>query len=178
MEAYRWKTAVVTLSDKGYHGEREDKSGPLIQEIVSVEGYDIVETVLLPDEQDRIEQELIRLSDEAHMDLIFTTGGTGFAERDRTPEATLHVGERNAPGIADAIRYYSLQVTPRAMLGRGVSVIRGKTLIVNLPGSPKAVRESLGFILPSLGHGLAVLTGKEAECGRPDPLHRKACTRK
>ena len=173
MEAYRWRTAIVTLSDKGYQGEREDKSGPLIQEIMSEEGYDIVENVLLPDEQDMIERELIRLSDEEHMDLIFTTGGTGFAERDRTPEATLHVGDRNAPGIADAIRLYSLQVTPRAMLGRGVSVIRGKTLIVNLPGSPKAVRESLGFILPSLGHGLAIQTGREAECGGPAPQHRQ-----
>ena len=173
MEAYRWRTAIVTLSDKGYQGEREDKSGPLIQEIMSEEGYDIVENVLLPDEQDMIERELIRLSDEEHMDLIFTTGGTGFAERDRTPEATLHVGDRNAPGIADAIRLYSLQVTPRAMLGRGVSVIRGKTLIVNLPGSPKAVRESLGFILLSLGHGLAILTGREAECGGPAPQHRQ-----
>lgn len=173
METYRWRTAIVTLSDKGYHGEREDKSGPLIQEIMPEEGYDIVENVLLPDEQDMIERELIRLSDEEHMDLIFTTGGTGFAERDRTPEATLHVGDRNAPGIADAIRLYSLQVTPRAMLGRGVSVIRGKTLIVNLPGSPKAVRESLGFILPSLGHGLAILTGREAECGGPAPRHRQ-----
>ena len=173
MEAYRWRTAIVTLSDKGYQGEREDKSGPLIQEIMSEEGYDIVENVLLPDEQDMIERELIRLSDEEHMDLIFTTGGTGFAERDRTPEATLHVGDRNAPGIADAIRLYSLQGTPRAMLGRGVAVIRGKTLIVNLPGSPKAVRESLGFILPSLGHGLAILTGREAECGGPAPQHRQ-----
>lgn len=174
MERYRWKTAVVTLSDKGYRREREDKSAPLIQELLSAEDYDVAAKILLPDEQVMIERELIRLCDEEHMDLILTTGGTGFAERDCTPEATLCVADRNAPGIADAMRYFSLQITPRAMLGRGVSVIRGKTLIVNLPGSPKAVRENLSFILPSLGHGLGILTGRESECAALAQRHGKA----
>lgn len=165
MNNNRWKTAVITLSDKGYKGQREDKSGALICELLPDEAYQIEEMLLLPDEQERIEEELIQLCDEKRMDLILTTGGTGFAERDCTPEATLNVAHRNAQGIADAMRYYSLQITPRAMLGRGVSVIRKKTLIVNLPGSPKAVRENLSFILPVLEHGLAILTGRDGECG-------------
>lgn len=165
MEDYKWKTVVITLSDKGYRGEREDKSGPLICEMLPEDSYSIVERLLLPDEQEMIEKELIRLCDDAHMDLILTTGGTGFAQRDCTPEATLHVATRNAQGIADAMRYCSLQVTPRAMLSRGVSVIRGKTLIINLPGSTKAVRENLSFILSSLEHGLGILTGRDGECG-------------
>lgn len=165
MNNNRWKTAVITLSDKGYKGQREDKSGPLICELLPHGVYQIEEMLLLPDEREQIEEELIRLCDEKKMDLILTTGGTGFAERDCTPEATLNVAHRNAQGIADAMRYYSLQVTPRAMLGRGVSVIRKKTLIVNLPGSPKAVRENLSFILPTLEHGLAILTGRDGECG-------------
>ena len=154
MEDYKWKTAVITLSDKGYRGEREDKSGPLICEMLPEDSYSIEETLLLPDEQEMIEKEL-----------ILTTGGTGFSQRDCTPEATLHVATRNAQGIADAMRYCSLQVTPRAMLSRGVSVIRGKTLIINLPGSTKAVRENLSFILSSLEHGLGILTGRDGECG-------------
>lgn len=165
MEGYRWKTAVITLSDKGYRGEREDKSGPLICQMLPEESYEVTEEILLPDEQEEIEKELIRLCDEAHMDLILTTGGTGFAQRDCTPEATLNVATKNAQGIADAMRYCSLQVTPRAMLSRGVSVIREKTLIINLPGSPKAVRENLSFVLPSLEHGLGILTGRDKECG-------------
>lgn len=162
----KWKTAVVTLSDKGYRGEREDESGPLIQEILGNEKYEVVEMLLLPDEQEMIERELIRLSDEAEMDLVLTTGGTGFSPRDCTPEATLGVATRNAPGIAEAMRYASLQITPRAMLSRGASVIRGETLIVNLPGSPKAVRENLEYILPSLPHGLEILKGLTGECAR------------
>lgn len=162
----RWKTAVVTLSDKGYRGEREDKSGPLIQEILGNQEYEVVEMLLLPDEQELIERELIRLCDEAGMDLVLTTGGTGFSPRDCTPEATLSVATRNAPGIAEAMRYASLQITPRAMLSRGVSVIRRETLIVNLPGSPKAVQENLEYILPALPHGLEILKGLTGECAR------------
>ena len=166
MDDFKWKTAVITLSDKGYRGEREDKSGPLICEMLPEDSYSIVERLLLPDEQEMIEKELIRLCDDAHMDLILTTGGTGFAQRDCTPEATLHVATRNAQGIADAMRYCSLQVTPRAMLSRGVSVIRKGTVIVNLPGSPKAVRESLGYILDPLDHGIRILRGSASECAR------------
>lgn len=162
----QWKTAVVTLSDKGAKGERKDKSGPLICDMLKESNYLILEEVILPDEQERIEEELIRLSDEAGMDLILTTGGTGFAERDHTPEATLNVATRNAPGIAEAMRFGSFGVTPKAMLSRGASVIRNKTLIINLPGSPKAARENLEFILPALEHGLGILIGTDTECGQ------------
>ena len=161
----KWRTAVVTLSDKGYAGEREDKSGPLIREMIEKEGYEAAEMILLPDDQKRIEEKLIELCDEKKMDLILTTGGTGFSPRDCTPEATLSVATKNAPGIAEAMRYASLQITPRAMLSRGASVIRGETLIINLPGSPKAVKENLECILSSLPHGLEIMKGMTGECG-------------
>ncbi|MCU6747957.1 molybdopterin adenylyltransferase [Faecalicatena acetigenes] len=161
----KWKAAVITLSDKSYAGEREDKSGPLIKEMLETEDYEVTEQILLPDEQEEIEKCLCKLCDEKRADLVLTTGGTGFSMRDRTPEATLAVGERQVPGIAEAMRAASLQITPRAMLSRGVSVIRKRTLIVNLPGSPKAVRENLACILPALGHGLGILSGSEGECG-------------
>ncbi len=157
--------AIITLSDKGSRGEREDKSGPLIKEMLEKENYDVVETILLPDERALIEYHLKRISDQRQVNVIFTTGGTGFSERDVTPEATINVCDRMATGIAEAMRYYSLQITPRAMLSRQTSGIRGKTLIVNLPGSPKACREDLEFILPSLGHGLGILRGTDGECG-------------
>lgn len=157
--------AIVTLSDKGSIGEREDKSGPAIREMLEQAGYRVVEMLLLPDDQGRIERELSRLADQSQVNVIFTTGGTGFSSRDVTPEATIAVCDRMAPGISEAIRQYSLAITPRAMLSRAVSGIRKKTLIVNLPGSPKAVKESLGFILPSLEHGLGILKGTEGECG-------------
>ena len=163
----RWKAAVVTLSDKGYAGEREDKSGPLLCSMLEEAGYEVTEVRLLPDEQKMIEQCLCELADEKKVDLIATTGGTGFAQRDCTPEATLAVATKNAPGIAEAMRLASLQVTPRAMLSRGASVIRNQTLIINLPGSPKAVKENLEAVLPSLEHGLAILTGNASECGKP-----------
>lgn len=166
MEGYRWKAAVVTLSDKGYAGEREDKSGPLICKLIEEAGYETVKTILLPDEKKKIKKCLCTLCDEQRLDIVFTTGGTGFAPRDCTPEATMEVAERNAPGIAEAMRLASLNITPRAMLSRGVSVIRGKTLIINLPGSPKAVKENLEAVLPTLDHGLAILTGRDGECAR------------
>lgn len=166
MEGYRWKAAVVTLSDKGYAGEREDKSGPLICEMITEAGYDVEKRLLLPDEKEEIKKCLCTLCDEDGMDVVFTTGGTGFAPRDCTPEATLEAAERNAPGIAEAMRFASLKVTPRGMLSRGVSVIRGKTLILNLPGSPKAVRENLEAVLPTLDHGLAILTERAGECAK------------
>ncbi|HIZ12745.1 MAG TPA: MogA/MoaB family molybdenum cofactor biosynthesis protein [Candidatus Mediterraneibacter stercorigallinarum] len=166
MEGYRWTAAVVTLSDKGYAGEREDKSGPLVCEMITEAGYDVKKTILLPDEKEEIRRCLCSLCDQDKLDVIFTTGGTGFAPRDCTPEATLEAADRNAPGIAEAMRLASLKVTPRAMLSRGVSVIRGQTLIINLPGSPKAVRENLEAVLPTLDHGLAILTGRAGECAR------------
>lgn len=154
-----YTAAVITLSDRAYQGVYEDRSGPEAAEILSGKGYDVVETVLLPDDPERLKTELKRLADQRQVSLVITSGGTGFSERDRTPEATSEVADRNAPGIAEAIRVKSLQITDHAMLSRGVSVIRGKTLIVNLPGSVKAVRESLGFILGALDHGLGILRG-------------------
>lgn len=165
-ELSRFKTAVLTLSDKGAAGEREDKSGPLIREIIEKENYLVVDQRVLPDEQKTIEETLIHLCDRLKVDLILTTGGTGFSLRDRTPEATMAVADRMAPGIAEAIRAYSMQITNRAMLSRGVSALRGQTLIINLPGSPKAVKESLDCILPALPHGLEILKGSASECAR------------
>ena len=165
-ERSRFKTAVLTLSDKGAVGEREDKSGPLIREIVEKENYLVIDQRVLPDEQKTIEETLIHLCDRLKVDLILTTGGTGFSLRDRTPEATMAVADRMAPGIAEAIRAYSMQITNRAMLSRGVSALRGQTLIINLPGSPKAVKESLDCILPALPHGLEILKGSASECAR------------
>lgn len=160
------RVAIITLSDSGYAGQREDKSGPVIRELTETAGYEVVHTTLLPDGVEPLASELKRLCDKDMADLILTTGGTGFSPTDLTPEATLSVVERPAPGIAEAMRYNSLQITPRAMLSRGVAGIRKRTLIVNLPGSPKAVRECLEFILPSLGHGLEILRGTAGECAR------------
>ena len=160
------RAAVMTLSDKGFAGERVDTSGPRAAQLLSEAGYDVEELVLLPDAQKKIERELIRLTDSRQMDLIITTGGTGFSLRDVTPEATLAVATRTAPGIAEAIRAESLKITPRAMLSRGASVLRNKTLIVNLPGSTKAVEEGLAVILPQLEHGLRILKGTAHDCAR------------
>lgn len=158
--------AVITLSDKGAKGERIDESGPAAKELLEEAGYEVVELLLLPDEPAKLKTQLMRLADGRQVDLIVTSGGTGFSLRDRTPEATMEVAERNALGIAEAIRMKSMEITDRAMLSRGVSVIRGNTLIINLPGSPKAVREGLGFILGTLEHGLKILRGSASECGR------------
>lgn len=158
--------AVITLSDKGAAGQREDKSGPVIVEELQKAGYKVIETLLLPDDVTKIKAQLIRLSDQRQVNLILTTGGTGFSERDCTPEATLAVATRNAPGIAEAIRAGSMQITRRAMLSREASVIRHKTLIVNLPGSPKAVKECLDLVLDQLDHGIRILTGRDEECAR------------
>ncbi len=161
-----YRAGIVTLSDKGAAGQREDISGSVIREILEEAGYEVVSYRLLADEEEGIKEELVRLCDAVQCDLVLTTGGTGFSPRDVTPEATLSVADRNAPGIADGIRAYSMTVTKRAMLSRGVSVIRGSTLIINLPGSPKAVRESLEYILDTLPHGLEVLSGRGGECAR------------
>ncbi|MDO5417815.1 MAG: molybdopterin-binding protein [Lachnospiraceae bacterium] len=164
--------AVITLSDKGARGERVDESGPAAKELLEKAGYEVVELLLLPDEPAPLKAQLIRLSDSRQVDLIVTSGGTGFSLRDQTPEATMAVADRNAPGIAEFIRYRSMQITDRAMLSRGVSVIRKKTLIVNLPGSPKAVKESLEFVLDALDHGLRILRGSASECARKDEAGR------
>ena len=158
--------AWITMSDKGSQGLREDESGPLIGKILTENGYDVVETILIPDDEDILKKELMRLADQRQVNLVMTTGGTGFSPRDITPEATEAVCERMTPGISEAIRAYSMTKTPRAMLSRAVSGIRGKTLIINLPGSPKAVRESLEFIMSSLEHGLEILNGRTSDCAR------------
>lgn len=160
------RVAVVTLSDKGSRGEREDLSGPAIVEMVTAFGYEVVETLIIPDDQPTIEKELIRLSDEVQADLVLTTGGTGFSRRDVTPEATLAVATRLVPGIAEAMRQLSMKYTKRAMLSRAASVLRNDTLIINMPGSPKAVRECLEEILDSVDHGLKILKAQDYECAR------------
>ena len=158
------QAAVVTVSDKGYRGEREDTAGPLAAALLREAGYEVVSLTVVPDERDRIEAELIRLADEACVPLVLTSGGTGFSPRDVTPEATAAVCERMAPGIPEAMRAACLPITPRAMLSRAAAGIRSRTLIVNLPGSPKAVRENLSPVLPALEHGLAMLLGTKGEC--------------
>lgn len=161
-----FRMAVITVSDSGVAGTREDRSGPAIRDILQANGYPVVSTALLPDERDQIAAALMRLADDGLADCVFTTGGTGFSPRDCTPEATKQVCEREVPGIPEAIRAYSLRITPRAMLSRATAGIRKQTLIINLPGSPKAVRESLTYILPALSHGLAVLKGDAGNCAR------------
>lgn len=156
---------VVTVSDKASVGKRQDASGPLISEILAEIGGVLKEYIIVPDERNEIANALKYMCDEANIDVIFTTGGTGFSSRDITPEATLDVIDRNAPGISEAIRMQSLSITPKAMLSRAVSGIRKKTLIINLPGSPKGVKESLKIILPALSHGVGILKGTEVECG-------------
>ena len=162
------RVAIITLSDSGYAGQREDKSGPLVRAMAEEAGYQVVHTALLPDGVEPLAGELKRLCDGDLADLVLTTGGTGFSPTDLTPEATLSVVERPAPGIAEAMRWQSLQITPRAMLSRAAAGIRKQTLIVNLPGSPKAVRECLEFILPSLAHGLEILKGTAGNCASPE----------
>ena len=159
--------AWITLSDKGAAGQREDKSGPLIGEMLTEAGYNVVEGLLLPDGVEALKTQLIRLADQRQVNVIFTTGGTGFSPRDVTPEATIAVCDRMAPGIAEAIRAYSMTKTPKAMLSRAAAGIRKESLIINLPGSPKAVRECLEFLLDPLEHGLEILLGRDGECARP-----------
>ena len=144
------RVAIITSSDSGYAGEREDKSGPVIAEMVTAAGYTVVSQEILPDDYEMLTKRMAEICDSHGAELILTTGGTGFSVRDIMPEATAAVCERMVPGIPEAMRAYSMQFTPRAMLSRAASGIRKRTLIVNMPGSPKAVRESLEFILPSL----------------------------
>ena len=160
------RVAVITASDKGYKGEREDLSGPAVKEIVEAAGYQVVSMDVLPDDRGLLSARMAEIADQGLAELILTTGGTGFSQRDVTPEATEDVIERRVPGIPEAMRAFSLTITKRAMLSRATAGIRKRTLIINLPGSPKAVRESLGVIIDSLGHGIEILTGETGECGR------------
>lgn len=159
-----YQAAVLTVSDRSFRGERPDTGGPLVAELLESAGYAVIRREIVPDEQSTIEEALCRLADSGEIHLLVTTGGTGFAPRDVTPEATLAVCDRLTPGIPEAMRYASMQVTPRAMLSRAQAGIRKATLILNLPGSPKAARENLEAVLPTLSHGLEMLSGKPADC--------------
>ena len=160
-----YTAAVLTVSDRSFRGERPDGAGPLAASLLEAAGYHVLETALVPDEQPDIEAALIRLSGLAA--LVITTGGTGFSPRDVTPEAALAVCERMVPGIPEAMRAASLAVTPRAMLSRAAAGIRGRSLIINLPGSPKAAKENLEAVLPTLEHGLSMLLGGPTDCYVP-----------
>ncbi len=163
------RAGILTVSDRGSRGEYRDLSGPAIQEmLVGQLGAEIVVEDMVPDERPVIAARLRAWADEERLDLVLTTGGTGFAPRDVTPEATSEVIERPAPGLAEAMRAASLQITPHAMLSRAVAGIRGTTLIVNLPGSPKAVRENLATILPALPHAIELLQGRKGADRHPD----------
>jgi molybdopterin adenylyltransferase len=161
------RAAIVTLSDKASAGLRADASGPELQRLLLELGADVDQPIVIPDDQPLIERTLIELADSGAIDLILTTGGTGLAPRDRTPEASLAVADRLAPGFAEAMRAASLQVTSHAMLSRAVSVVRNRTLIVNMPGSPKACREQFAVIVPALGHAVETLRGEALECASP-----------
>lgn len=161
-----YKAAVITVSDRCFRGERPDEGGPLAVRLLEEAGFQVAETALVPDEQNLIEDILRRMADSGGVQLILTTGGTGFAPRDVTPEATLAVCDKLAPGIPEAMRYASMQVTNRAMLSRGQAGIRKGVLIINLPGSPKAARENLEAVLPALPHGLEILSGRPADCAK------------
>ncbi len=161
-----YTAAVITVSDKGFAGEREDTGGPLVKEMLENAGYSVIHTEIIPDEMDMIEKALINAADNLDIALCVTTGGTGFSPRDITPEATVHVCERMTPGIPEAMRAESMRITPRGMLSRAQAGIRRRTLIINLPGSPKAIRENLGAVLPALDHGLEMLRDKKGDCGQ------------
>lgn len=158
--------AVLTVSDRCFRGERTDLGGPLVKQLLQEAGYTVTHSAIVPDEQPDIEAALRDISDSGQVQLLVTTGGTGFSPRDVTPEATLAVCQRMAPGIPEAMRLASLQITPRAMLSRAQAGIRGGTLIINLPGSPKAVKENLEAVLPTVSHGLEMLSGRPANCAQ------------
>lgn len=161
-----YTVGIITSSDKGYSGDREDKSGAVIKDILESNGFKVEKHIVLPDDKDMLASEFKYMTDELGVNLILSTGGTGFSLRDITPEATKMVIEREAPGICEAIRWYSMQITKRAMFSRAVSGIRGNTLIVNLPGSPKACKEALDFVLDDVKHGIDILLGGATECAR------------
>jgi len=161
-----FKAVVITVSDRCSEGKRSDEGGPLVAGILKDAGYEVAFTSIVPDEKPIIEAELRKIADAGKADLIVTTGGTGFAPRDVTPEATKNVCEKMVPGIPEAMRYASMQITNRGMLSRAEAGIRRGTLIINLPGSPKAAKENLEAVLPALSHGLEMLQGGQADCAK------------
>ena len=170
MRCILYRVAIVTASDKGAAGLREDISSVVAKELLEDAGYQVVSMQILPDERTELSACMAEICEKNKADLLITTGGTGLSPRDWTPEATLDIAQRQVYGISEAMRAYSLTITPKAMLSRGVSAIREKTLIVNLPGSPKAVKENLAYILPALAHGLDILTGKANECATREEM--------
>ena len=155
-----YTAAIITISDRASEGVYEDKTGPVLVEMLKESGYDVRETLLIPDEKPQIEAAFIRMA-EQNIALILSAGGTGFSPRDVTPEATIAVCQRMVPGIPEAMRAASMRITPRGMLSRAVAGIRDRSLIVNLPGSPKGARENLEAVLPALAHGIAILQGEK-----------------
>ena len=164
-----YTAAVITVSDKGARGEREDKSGPALCALALEHGYDVVCTSIIPDEIDQIKAELLRCCDELGVRLVLTTGGTSFSPRDVTPEATMAVVERATPGIPELMRAESMKITPRGCLSRSAAGIRGRSLIINLPGSPKAAKENLLAVIEPIKHGLDMLASEgSADCAAPE----------
>lgn len=170
------KVAILTVSDRSSCGEREDLSGPAIRDALGKIDHEMIWYGIVPDDQGQIRDTLIDLADRKKADVVLTTGGTGLSPRDHTPEATLEAGERNVPGIAEMLRARSGEVTPHAVLSRGVSVTRGSTLIVNFPGSPKACRECTEFLIPALPHAVRVLRGEVTDCGKESAHGKEEAT--
>ena len=162
-----YSAAVITVSDKGYVGQREDTSGPNLCRILKENGYELVHTSIVPDDNEMIKAELIKCCDELKINLILTTGGTGFSPRDITPEATMAVVERPTPGIPEAMRAESMRITPKGCLSRSAAGIRKQSLIINLPGSRKASEENILAVIGVLDHGLEMLLGEgSADCAK------------
>jgi molybdopterin adenylyltransferase len=163
---FKFTVGIITVSDKGSKGERIDESGPTIESILKPLGGIVKKYIIVPDEKEEIKLAIKEMTDELNIDLILTSGGTGFSPRDITPEATLEVIEKIVPGIPEAMRAESLKITPKAMLSRAAAGIRKNSLIVNLPGSPKGVRECLNILIPALKHGIEILRGEASECAK------------
>ena len=162
-----YTSAVITVSDKGYRGERVDTSGPNLVQILTEKGFDVTYTAIIPDEKEMIKAELRKCADELGIALVLTTGGTGFSPRDITPEATMEVVERPTPGIPEAMRAESMRITPKGCLSRSAAGIRGRTLIINLPGSKKASAENILAVIDPVAHGLDMLySGGSADCAK------------
>ena len=162
-----YRAGIITVSDKGSQGQREDLSGPAIAQVLAGAGFTVSITIIVPDDIGQIANALIELSDRERLDLILTTGGTGLSPRDLTPEATLKVLDKEIPGMAEAMRYSGMMVTPHAMLSRAVAGVRGNSLIINLPGSPKGATENLSAVLPSLSHAIGKIQGDQSDCAAP-----------
>ncbi|MDD3249956.1 MAG: MogA/MoaB family molybdenum cofactor biosynthesis protein [Smithellaceae bacterium] len=159
-----FSAGIITVSDKGSQGKREDQSGPVIAELLTGADVSIRKTIIIPDEIDQISQAIVQFADVEKLDLILTTGGTGVSPRDLTPDATLKVLDKEIPGIAEAMRAASMKITPHAMISRAVAGIRGRSLIINLPGSPKSAKENLSVIMPALAHTMEKIQGDERDC--------------